>query len=184
MPPSFIFCSVIVPLMLRFIVSSMHYAMTLLACHWALRWWLCQQEMYFCVSLLRSGCLLICWQSLGWHILLFCLAYPGYWILCRNDVFFCAHLFLCTSYSHDLVPAPFIGKRLESSLMKHLTSGGRTMPVIHNRYKQEDKSTAKRKTINILKTYLYIVRLWLKTCWRNPPNGKTELISGPTVRSQ
>lgn len=143
MPPSFISCSIIVPLMLRFSVSSIHYGMTLLTCHWALRW-LCQQEMYFCVSLLRSGCLLICWQSLGWHILLVCLAYLGYWILCRKDVFF-ALFFLLTSHSHDSVPAPIIGKRLDSSLMEHLTSGGRTLPVIHNRHKLEDKSTIKQK---------------------------------------
>lgn len=159
MPLSFIFCSIIVPLMLRFIVSSIHYGMTLLACHWALTC-LCQQEMYFCVSLLRSGCLLICWQSLGWHILLVCLAYPGYWILCRKDVFFALFFFLL-HFSHSRL----------STCTFHWEKIGIFSYETFNLWREDAACDSHLKTIFIHSETL------IKDCWRNTLNSKTELIS-------
>lgn len=74
---------------------------------------------------------------------------------CVGRMFSLHSSFLRTPHSHDLVPAPFIGKRLESSLMKRLTSGGRTLPVIHNRYKQEDKSTIKKKNKHLKNIFIH-----------------------------
>lgn len=60
----------------------------------------------------------------------------------------CLHSsFLCTSHSHHLVPAPFIGKRLESSLMKHLTSGGRALPWFITDINKKIKARFKKKQL-------------------------------------